>query len=483
MKLPKYVRTIGNSDRLHYQRDYPTKLRIYFPKKTFSYPLDLKLNEATESKLAKAIAKATEAYEFKIKMIENSDPDAFGASELDMAVTEFLRKRQLRRGQHLKVAKDLDISAEEERLQQQLQAHESDYSDIVIPEFDDVVDKYNRGEKLTFEERVIGEAWMSLHNRANAQPKTLSSLWKDYAESKSIDTSSRDGKRITSRWKRWLAIAGDTRLSDNIVNHIHDGLDSYVANRVAEGVSGASIRRELNDIVACLRYASKRYRLKWVIERPDVPNSKPKQRIVMTRSEQLQLVDYCASTSGSEAPIAACVLLMLQGAMMPSEIKRLTPERLKLSGELPLLVVDGETKTNARKRIVPLVLGVEFIAEHLPTALEWLNKTTESNHSHKIKRLLQAATGNDRLTGHCCRHTFKANCDSNGVSPTAAATIAGWSGKQVGFSDNMLNYGTDSLSQTEVVANLFRESQKIHQHLIDIEYDCRSNVVSINRRS
>jgi hypothetical protein len=357
-----------------------------------------------------------------------------------------------------------------------LQAHESDYSDIVIPEFDDVVDKYNRGEKLTFEERVIGEAWMSLHNRAKAKPKTLSSLWSDYAQSKGIDVASRAGKRITNRWKRWLAIAGDVTISNSTLDHIHDGLDAYVANRVAEGVSGASIRRELNDIVACLRYASKRYRLKWVIERPDVPNSKPKQRIVMTRSEQLQLVDYCASTSGSEAPIAACVLLMLQGAMMPSEIKRLTPERLKLSGELPLLVVDGETKTNARKRIVPVVLGVEFIAEHLPTALEWLNKTTESNHSHKIKRLLQAATGNDRLTGHCCRHTFKANCDSNGVSPTAAATIAGWSGKQVGFSDNMLNYGTDSLSQTEVVANLFRESQKIHQHLLT---PTASNVVSI----
>ncbi|MEY3006030.1 MAG: hypothetical protein RI942_372, partial [Pseudomonadota bacterium] len=131
MKLPKYIRTIGNSDRLHYQRDYPTRLRIYFPKKTFSYPLDLKVSEATESKLAKAIARASEAFELQIKMIENSDPDAFGASELDMAVTEFLRKRQLSRGQHLKVAKDLDVSAEEERLEQQLQAHEEDYSDMV----------------------------------------------------------------------------------------------------------------------------------------------------------------------------------------------------------------------------------------------------------------------------------------------------------------------------------------------------------------
>jgi hypothetical protein len=39
MKLPKYVRTIGNSDRLSYQRDYPTKLRIYFPKEDILLPI------------------------------------------------------------------------------------------------------------------------------------------------------------------------------------------------------------------------------------------------------------------------------------------------------------------------------------------------------------------------------------------------------------------------------------------------------------
>jgi hypothetical protein len=56
-----------------------------------------------------------------------------------MAVTEFLRKRQLSRGQHLKAAKDLDVSAEEERFQQQLQAHEEDYRGVVMPEFDATV--------------------------------------------------------------------------------------------------------------------------------------------------------------------------------------------------------------------------------------------------------------------------------------------------------------------------------------------------------
>lgn len=474
MKLPKYVRSLSN--KLYYQRDYPTKLRVYFPKKTFSYPLGLSINDATDSKLTKAIARASEAYELEVKMIQNSDPDAFNASEMDLAVTEFLRKRQLRRGQHIRVHKDPQITLQEERIEQQLQPHEEDHSDMVIPEFDDVVDKYNRGERLTVQEHVVAQAWQSLHNKVKAKPKTLSVLWGDYAKHRSIDESTREGKRIATRWKRWLSLAGDTVISQATLEHIHDGLDAYVAHRVNDGVSGASIKRELNDVVACLRYASKRYRFLWVIERPEVPKSKPKQRAVMSQSRQRLLVDYCLKTSGSEAPVAACVLLMLQGAMMPSEVARLTEERLQLSGDLPLLVVDGETKTNARRRIIPLVIGVEFVAAHLPKTIEWLNKTTESNHSHKIKKLLLAATSDERFTGHCCRHTFKANCDANEVSPTAAATIAGWSGKQVGFSDNMLNYGTDSLSQSEVIRRLFKESQKIHQHLLT---PTESNVVSI----
>lgn len=474
MKLPKYIRNLSN--KLYYQRDYPTKLRVYFPKKTFSYPLGLSVNDATDSKLTKAIARASEAYELQIKMIENSDPAAFGASELDMAVTEFLRKRQLSRGQHLKIAKDLEVSAEEERLKQQLQPHEEDYSDMVIPEFDDVVDKYNRGERLTFEDRIIHEAWMSLHNRAQAKPKTLSSLWRDYAASKSIDASSREGKRITNRWKRWLAMAGDVTISQATLDHIHDGLDGYVANRVTSGVSGASIRRELNDIIACLRHASRRYRFGWVIERPEIPKSEPKQKAVMNREEQLSLVEYCLQAAGSDARIATVVLLELQGAMMPTELARLTPERINLEGEYPLIVINSKTKGNARKRIIPIVLGLDVIRQNLSETIMWLNRTSESNHSRQIKKLLNKVTNNTRLTGHCCRHTFRANCEANEAAPATAATIAGWSGKQIGFSEVMLNYGTDSLSQSEVIRRLFKESQKIHQHLLT---PTESNVVSI----
>lgn len=69
-------------------------MRGYFPKKTFRYPLGLTAAEAAdESKLGRAVLKAADAFELELKMIQNSDPDAFNASELDRAVIELLRKK------------------------------------------------------------------------------------------------------------------------------------------------------------------------------------------------------------------------------------------------------------------------------------------------------------------------------------------------------------------------------------------------------
>ncbi|MDC0404285.1 hypothetical protein OAM26_04575 [Porticoccaceae bacterium] len=476
--LPKYVRRQGS--KLTYQRDFPTRLRTFYPKKTFTYPLGLTPEQMTESSIAKAVLVATEAYELRVKMITNSDPEAFDSSELEQAAIEYLRKRNLSKGQFLKVVKDMNLSEQEERLQQQLQPHESDFSDLAIPEFDDVLDKRNRGEELTFQDRVIGEAWLALHNKSKAKPQTLDSLWEVYADYRGIDPNSRNGKRTINRWNRWLALVGNVVISHGTLDHIHDGLDAYVTQRKADNVSGSSIRRELNDIVACLRYASKRYRYKWVIELPQIPKSTPKPKRVISQEEQRQLLAYCLASEGPEASISACLLLMLQGAMMPSEIARLNQDKIRLVGDIPLVIVDGETKTNARKRVVPIVLGVDFLRQYIQQAIDWLNRTTESNHSHRIARFLESATGNPYLTGHCCRHTFKSNVQANRVSDIAGATIAGWSGSGAGLSENMLKYGAEGLAQSEVIAALWQDSCQIHKHLMHTQTLQIGNVVRLN---
>ena len=136
MKLPRYVRNLNGS--LYYQRDIPTKLRHLTTTKTFTRPLSLKINEATESAINKALTIASDSFELRLKLITNSDPEAFSATEIDLAVIEFLRKKNLKKGQFRTVIKDPDATAEELRTGGQRQPDESDYADHAIPEFENV---------------------------------------------------------------------------------------------------------------------------------------------------------------------------------------------------------------------------------------------------------------------------------------------------------------------------------------------------------
>lgn len=153
---------------------------------------------------------------------------------------------------------------------------------------------------------------------------------------------------------------------------------------------------------------------------------------------------------------------------MPSEIGRLDAEHdIALDSSLPHLVIRNETKTNARKRVVPVVLGMDYLKEHLNDAIDWIKRTTDSTPSARIKKLMREFTGDDTLTGHCCRHTFRVNCEANGISSSVISAIGGWSGSSVGVSSLMLEYGSEGLASSEVVRNLHQSSLKIHSHLLN----------------
>ena len=151
---------------------------------------------------------------------------------------------------------------------------------------------------------------------------------------------------------------------------------------------------------------------------------------------------------------------------MASEIKRLKNQDIALDSSVPHIVISGDTKTSSRKRIIPIVVGLESIQANLTSTVNWLTKTTESAHSHAIKKLLHKATGNNKLTAHCLRHTFRANCIANGAETNSTAAIAGWSGSTLGISSEMLTYGAEGLANSEVLRGLQRESLKIHKHLL-----------------
>ena len=452
MKLPRYIRNLNGS--LYYQRDIPTRLKATANKKTFTHPLKLKIHEATEIAINKATARSAEAFDIYLKLVSNSDPNAFSATEIDLAAIEFLRKKGLSKGELTAVPPNSE------------QLGPSDYADFLIPEIDDVSVKSSKGEKLNTQDKVIERAYSALYKREMAKPQTFQSLWNDYVISQNIDTKSRDGMRVQRHWNRWITISGDQFISNNSVDLIHDCLDKYVSEREKTEVKGATIQRELSPILSCFRRASKKYRYQWAIEKPYINIEPPPQKPVLTQEEQKKLVDFCMKAKGTQTEISICVLLMIQGGMMASEISRLTEDRINLDSDIPHIIVDGKSKTKNRRRIIPIVLCKGIIEESIKTKLKWLLKTTESNHSRRIKNFLKKAIGNEKVTAHCLRHTFRANCIANNASMPSAAVIAGWSGNAIGFSDEMLSYGSKGLSNSDVLKGLWDTSMKIHQHLL-----------------
>ena len=476
MKLPKYIRL--RSGTYHYQRDYPTRLRHLCHTKTYTRPLGLFANNATTKEIGKAAIEADEAYERQLKLITNSDPDAMSASDKDKAVIEFLRKRGLNKGQYLKVSRDSATAAKEATEQRQKQADEGNYADWAIPEFDDVMDKQARGIPMSLQDIIIGDAYISLINKQEAKPKSLGSLWPEYVEYKGYDMTSRVGKRYQEYWKRWLELAGDVIIGPLTLAHIHEGIDSYVSLREGK-VKSSSIQRELATIVACLNRASKKHRFKWQIELKDIKKSPVKSRHPLEPHHQQELIK--AALTQQIKPQHGCIILLgLQGGMMISEVRRLRPEDIALDAVVPHLKIVNETKNDDRKRIVPVVLGLELIRQYLGQTIEWLNKTTETGPSYAVKKAMRDTIDSPETSPHCLRHTLKINGQNAGVSVLTLASIAGWADPQRKVSKHLLNYGSTGISQDAMVIKLRDDSRLIHKELIELEASLKvgSNVLA-----
>ena len=479
MKLPKYIR--ARAGTYHYQRDFPLSLIQVCGRKTFTHPLKLSVNNATKTQIQKKAFEAEEAYERTKLLIGNSDPNALSASELDKAATAFLRKRGLEPGQFVKVFKDTEIAQLEQEAREQMQLHESDYADIAIPEIEAISNKMDGKKPLTSQDKIIREAYKKLLDKDKAKPQTLSGLWDEYVEYRNIDKDSRGGRKALNYWNSWISLAGDTTIGPLTLQHINDGMDAYVAEREGK-VKSQSLIRELSDVASCFRRATRKHRFGWHIELPLIKHSEVSTRLPLEPSLQIALVKEIFKPGGSIAPkYGVALLLCLQGGMMVSEIERVEPDDIGLNSNLPHIKVVNKTKRDARKRIVPVVLGLDMIREHLDSTIEWLRQTTESAPSATLKKIIRRVTMNPIMVTHGLRHTFKINAQEAGVSVLSIASIAGWSDAERSVSKHLLRYGSEGISQSKMMRTLYDDSLKIHEHLIPLQTQSASNVLSFRQ--
>jgi len=163
-------------------------------------------------------------------------------------------------------------------------------------------------------------------------------------------------------------------------------------------------------------------------------------------------------------------LLYLTGIMF-SEVQRMnlaTTQRSLKHPSTPYVIVDGITKTIARKRVVPITVGHTVVAAGIADTLEWFKTTSNSKRLRQMVAMLANATGCNDYSSHSLRHAFALNCSINpNVRDMDKINIGGWSAGASGGGNTKINmsYGAASI-EGEGLDNLYRASLEIHRHLL-----------------
>jgi integrase len=469
--LPKYVSLKRSS--YHYQRQIPTRYQHITKSKYFTFPLGLKLG-ATEVELATAAQRAGDEFERFCRLLSVSDPAALSAQDIEHSAHALLKRRGISQSSLEKIPYDPHLdevgraSLGAKHSNPQFQFDAKDYAALEIPEIEEIAFKSASKQFITPVERIAATAYKLLVTQKNRKINpTLSTAWKDYVRHKKLDVQSRVGRKTQVRWDRFIQIIGDRLLAPTLDEQINGALQDYVETRRDESVKEQTIQRELAEVLACLRFAAKKHSFKWVILRPELASDEESEKSVLSKVEQALLVKYCLNPERGRAHQAAVLLLALQGGCSASEIARLPDKDIHLDEEIPFIAIFTKTKTTHRKRVVPIVLGLNIIRENIKEARAWMKTTTESNWSAVLKDLLRRITKNQALSAYSCRHTFRLNARLSNVSVVVINDIGGWSGQR-DMSKQMLQYGSSALAGSDSVRHLYEQSAVIHRDLLDI---------------
>lgn len=480
-KLPRHI-VLKNGVNLVYFRKIPKRIVEQTNcKPIYQESLGLKLG-ASEAQIERQRLKCLDSYDVYIKMLTNSVPDAFSESEFDIAATALLKKIG-RRPAEFAFFKPRPHAIEG------LTWTKSDEASVALTGTFDGVEYQLQGEEyyggLTSEQEVLKRAWFKLKDTASVAPKTLSSAFHSYITEKGLTKKRlgkkelRDNARILRRVKKLESLIGDAYINEKTGRMIREALKYYAKERKGV-VKQASINREINDMMAFVNWAEGEYGYEWNVKRPalDIEKSKPKK--VFSWEQQKYFVQQALKDSlPDRQKVPACLaLLMLQGGLMQSEIGRLELDSIKLEGKYPYVIIKGKVKTVERVRLVPIVLGLDFIKENITQAKKYLSTVTESMASKKVATFFREYLEIDR-TAHCLRHSLAHNFRSNGVPLADGVAIGGWSGsnKDIEISEHGLEYGADGLEYEESLAALYKLSLKVHKHLLSVTGD---NVVRLH---
>ncbi|MDA8620058.1 hypothetical protein N9L28_04765 [Luminiphilus sp.] len=498
VKIP-YLSERPNGD-LRYVRDYPLKLRKAIPSFPSQFSRELGLTKGcSDSELHKAMELSSRLYDLKVKTATNSDPSAYSESELKIAIEETLRQRDLQKGEYAHVPESQYAEEEWNRALEhgaEIVPDRHDLAEWAVPEIEDIGDDLNRGQRPTFQQEVLIGTWKAIQNLPEIKKtQTMREAWAQYVKDKHIDTSQGDGKKKQQRFERVLQHTGDFVISNETEDEVLDRIQSFIHAKTNENASikTQSVERELREFIAAIRHVP---RLKWGaslqvsgknannFQLPDATAA------VSARALSKDETRLCLNTwiNLKPDPMNTAMLVMIHAGLGCRELRRLRVDKdLYLDAKYPHIIFRGgdarQAKTEARPRVVPIVVGLDIVKEYLPETVAWMNSINENSTSAALNKRLRALLGEEKeVKTHMFRHTWLRMARRSRITEDNKHAIAGW---EKGDTNNTVMervYDKHGYSDDpELLAQLYEDQQEIFSRFI-IDVSTVDNVVSLKRK-
>ena len=474
LKLP-YLQYRTN--KLLYRRRYPADVKNLFDGKSVYYKqLACKVNAPREVVLNSWL-EINESFETLLNTTRNTFDEEIADERISREAKNWLRIHNLKPGVFRDLSKiyhhqpwDMGTSAFDDLEQRYRDSIE--YSEK-HPHFDD----FHLRHPPTPKQKIIHKAWqMAAGNLAKIKEKRLlSECWDIYVANRQegfIDKTTREGKRIYASWNRLLSyIKGDCLLEDT--ETIYQAIDEMIRDR-EKTVSNASIERDWIVISAVLNSVIKVERLNLKFHKPIIKKHTPKDRPVFSQTDQIAIVNAILT---NQYPVEQGILMLLalQAGIINSELQRLEKKNVRLDEEIPHILITGKTKTNERKRTVPITVGLQWLRrgfQALEDGSRWamgeaFSTAKDSTISKRIVTSLQSYSIRDKKNYSCYsfRHCFKGNAIAHNASERYLY-IAGWVNKEAVISDT---YAQDAMTQTAVLKGIQETSKVVNKHLIELD--------------
>ncbi len=286
---------------------------------------------------------------------------------------------------------------------------------------------------------------------ADGPPITFRRFWREIWNPRTA--GKRKGKQVE------LAGYRLENYADPVIGHLHlEAIDVSHLVSIARmcregGLSAQTVRHVLAEVRCVLRFAAEKGTIRacppFGPAMPEVAEAIPRP----VPEDHLRIL-----LDGADERVANAMELAAITAIRFTEQKELSPDRIRLDGADPILVIEGTGAKNGKTRVVPLVpRAVELLAR----AIE-LNTVSETPSitpygwmpyaGAAITRTLCRRVGIRHYTWHQLRHTATGRLLDAGLSEETVMAITGHSSVQV-----LRRYGRRS------TAAVRREIGEVHE--------------------